>query len=348
MSQRMNASNVSRRLMFDLEGLTLTEEEIELLQHPMAGGIIFFSRNYESKQQLQALVEHIRAVSKHDLLLAVDQEGGRVQRFRDEFIRLPAPFCLHDRYAENPASALQAAKQLGWLMAAEIREMGIDFSFAPVLDLHYGISDVIGDRSLGRDSQQVITLATAYIKGMKEAGMAATGKHFPGHGGVKADSHLAIPVDTRDASDIFENDIKPFIALSETGLLDAVMPAHVIYEKLDSHPAGFSRYWLQTILRTKIGFKGVIFSDDLTMEGASVAGGFTERAEAAFSAGCDMALVCNHRQGAIEVLEHVQLAYSSVVDQRLQAMRGKPFFNQNALLDRDKWEQAVESVSAFA
>jgi len=347
MSKSSITGKAIRRLMLDLQGLELTQEEKELLQHPMTGGVIFFSRNYESKEQLRALVEAIREVSKHPLLLAVDQEGGRVQRFRDSFVRLPAPSCLGDVFAENPSSALQSAKQLGWLMAAEIREMGIDFSFAPVLDLNYGISEVIGDRSLGRDPQQVVQLATAYIQGMKEAGMASTGKHFPGHGGVQADSHLAIPIDMREETVIWQDDIKPFAALSDTGLLDAVMPAHVIYEQVDSQPAGFSPYWLQEVLRQEIGFKGVIFSDDLTMEGASVAGGFADRAEAAFAAGCDMALVCNHREGAIEVLDQVRLDYSSIVDQRLQAMQGKPFFNQSALLDRDKWEQVVDDVTAF-
>lgn len=335
-------------LMLDLEGTELTEEEKELLEHPMAGGLIFFTRNYESKEQIKDLVRMIREVVGKEFLLAVDHEGGRVQRFRPGFCRLPAIAELGKQYQDNNEEALLLAKKAGWLMAAEVREVGIDFSFAPVLDLDYGISQVIGDRSFGRDPACVTNLAAAYIQGMKDAGMASTGKHFPGHGGVEADSHLAIPVDLRSEAEIWAEDIKPFVNLHQQGLLDAVMPAHVIYQNIDSNPAGFSSYWLQEILRKKIGFNGVIFSDDLEMEGASVAGGYTERAEAAIEAGCDMILVCNNRAGAIEVLDNVKHTAAEESQQRLLNMLGKPFYNESAVLDREKWEQAVDEVTALA
>jgi beta-N-acetylhexosaminidase len=335
-------------LMLDLIGVELSAEERELLQHPMTGGVILFTRNYEDKQQLTELVQQIRAASQQPLLIAVDHEGGRVQRFRPEFSRLPPLGEFGVIYQEQPEKALQLAEKAAWLMAIELRELAIDFSFAPVLDLDYGVSEVIGDRSFGRDPHVVVTLASAYIKGMKAAGMAATGKHFPGHGAVVADSHLAIPMDKRSEAEIWHDDIQPFIQLHQQGQLDAVMPAHVIYSQLDQQPAGFSPYWLQTILRQKIGFNGVIFSDDLSMEGASFAGGYTERAEAALAAGCDMILACNQRVGAIEILDQVRHKPTSEQSQRLQRMVGKPLYNQNAQLGREYWEQVVTEITALA
>lgn len=334
-------------LMLDLEGTQITAEEKELLQHPMTGGVIYFTRNYESANQITALSREIRRIAGDDILISVDHEGGRVQRFRPEFTELPAISSLGKAYQENPDNALLLARKAGWLMSAEVRAVGIDFSFAPVLDLNYGVSQVIGDRSFHRDPMIVAALAEAYIRGMKDTGMASTGKHFPGHGAVEVDSHLGIPIDSRSREEIWSDDIIPFASLAKKGL-NAVMPAHVIYENIDKNPAGFSSYWLQEVLRKELGFDGVIFSDDLSMEGASVVGGYTERAEAALDAGCDMILVCNTRKGVIEVLDNVSSKQSQKSMQRLQQMKGEPFVNRSALLDQNKWYKTVDEVRAIA
>ncbi len=329
-------------LMLDLDGIELSEEEKELLQHPLTGGVILFTRNYESVEQLNQLVKAIRATTNTGILISVDHEGGRVQRFRKEFTELPAIAKL----SENDHSE-KSSYQHGWLMAAEVRAMDIDFSFAPVLDINYGVSEVIGDRAFNQDPQVISHLATEYIKGMRDAGMASTGKHFPGHGAVTEDSHHEIPRDSRPRTEIWQADIIPFAELIKQGL-DAVMPAHVIYSEIDDKPAGFSPYWLQTVLRKELNFDGVIFSDDLTMEGASVMGGFTERAEAAMHAGCDMVLVCNNRQGVIEVIDKAKLEQSEKSSQRLTRMIGKSHMNRSALLDTKRWAEAVDEMSALA
>lgn len=334
-------------LMLDLTGTTLSAEEVDLLAHPAIGGVIFFTRNYESIQQLTALVKLVRMAAQRPLLLAVDHEGGRVQRFRKQFTVLPALAKLGEYYAEDPFTARQTAYRMGWLMAAELRVVDIDISFAPVLDLNYGVSQVIGDRSLHSEPAIVSELAGAYISGMREAGMAATGKHFPGHGFVEADSHLAIPVDLRPKEQIMQADVLPFASLMQQGL-KAVMPAHVIYEQVDNLPAGFSRIWLQDILRDQLGFKGVIFSDDLSMEAAGVVGGYAERAEAALAAGCDMILACNQRAGIIEILDQVKLQTSAASAERLTSMLGQPFMNRSALLEQANWQQAVDEIRYLA
>lgn len=334
-------------VMLDLQGTELSAEERELLAHPKVGGLIYFTRNYESAAQITALSKAIRIAAKAPILIAVDHEGGRVQRFREQFTRLPPLAELGKQYAKEPLAALQAARKSGWLMAAEVRAVGIDFSFAPVLDLDYGVSEVIGDRAFHRQAEVVAKLAEAYIEGMRDAGMASTGKHFPGHGWVKADSHHAIPRDERKAAQIMGEDMQPFCELFKCGL-DAVMPAHVIYEQVDQQPAGFSKIWLQEVLRQQLGFDGVIFSDDLSMEGAAVAGGHAERADAALAAGCDMVLVCNDRAGAIDVLDNAQLKVSAESTQRLQRMVGQPFMNRSALLADDIWREVVSEVSGIA
>ena len=333
-------------VMLDLMGKELSAEEHELLQHPLVGGVIFFTRNYESPQQLITLVKVVRQVSK-DILLAVDHEGGRVQRFRPEFTRLPPLAQLGKKYDQEPLEALRLAHHAGWLMAAEVRAVGIDFSFAPVLDLNFGVSQVIGDRAFHRNPESVAKLAGAYIDGMRSAGMASTGKHFPGHGYVEADSHLAIPRDQRSLAEIMREDVYPFKTLFAHGL-DAVMPAHVIYEQVDTQTAGFSKRWIQEILRAELGFNGVVFSDDLNMQGASVAGNYASRAEAALNAGCDMLLICNNRAGAIEILEKAELKPSVESSQRLERMRGQPFMNRSALLDNRYWQEAVDSITQWA
>jgi beta-N-acetylhexosaminidase len=333
-------------VMLDIQGTELSADDAALLSNPLVGGLIFFTRNYVSPTQIADLSQAVREAAGHDILLAVDHEGGRVQRFRHDFTRLPPLAKLGAKYEDDPLEALQLAHSAGWLMAAEVRAVGIDFSFAPVLDLDFGGSQVIGDRAFHRCPEVVTILAGAYIEGMREAGMASTGKHFPGHGWVQADSHLAIPRDNRQRRAIMEEDVYPFKTLFKHGL-DAVMPAHVIYENVDDQPAGFSSVWLQDILRGELGFDGVIFSDDLSMEGASVAGGYAARAEAALAAGCDMVLACNNRVGALEILEKAKLQPSAASTQRLQRMCGKPFMNRSALLEQQYWREAVEQVTAL-
>lgn len=287
-------------LMLDLAGTWLTPEDRHLLRQPEVGGMILFARNTESPAQVRELVRSIRAV-RPDMLIAIDQEGGRVQRLRREVLRLPALGRIAASQDAEPALLAEAA---AWLMATEMLACGIDISFAPVLDLDYGRSQVIGDRSLGADPQQVSRLGRAYLKGLQQAGMAATGKHFPGHGWAEADSHFDLPVDERSEAAIRASDLQPFAALAP--LLDGIMPAHVVYPAVDALPAGFSRRWLQDILRAELGFRGVIFSDDLTMAGAHAVGGMAQRVDAALASGCDMLLVCNDRAAAEQALVHAQ------------------------------------------
>ena len=288
--------------MLDLAGTALAEDEVELLQNSQVGGVILFARNVESRQQVEALVAQIRAVAPH-LLIAVDQEGGRVQRFRDDFSPLPAMQKLGDLTARDREAGLALCRDSGWLMASEVIACGLDISFAPVLDVDRDTSSIIGDRAFSDQPQRVIDTAAAFIEGMNEAGMAATGKHFPGHGGIFADSHLEAPLDQRDWQQLWEHDLRPFVALCP--VLGGIMPAHITFPAIDPDSVGFSNFWLLEILRDKLGFNGVIFSDDLTMKGADVAGGYQRKAELALQAGCDMILVCNDRSGALEVLDYM-------------------------------------------
>jgi beta-N-acetylhexosaminidase len=285
--------------MLDVVGTALASEDIRRIVHPLTGGVILFARNFESRHQLIALTGAIRAL-RPDVLIAVDHEGGRVQRFRsDGFTRLPAMRRLGDLWDADEAQALNAATAVGYVLAAELRACGVDLSFTPVLDLDYGESGVIGDRAFHRGPRAVAMLARSLNHGLALAGMANCGKHFPGHGFVRADSHVAIPVDERGLDDILEQDAAPYGWLGMS--LAAVMPAHVIYPQVDARPAGFSPVWLG-MLRERFGFGGVIFSDDLSMEGASVAGSVTDGARAALTAGCDMVLICNSPDKADRLL----------------------------------------------
>lgn len=287
-------------LMADVSGTRLSQADIQLIESPQVGGIILFARNVQNPQQVRELCDAIRQIKAdmgQDVLIAVDQEGGRVARLRDGFSPLPAMGAIGQQFEINACHALQLAHQAGYLMAAEVLAVGIDFSFAPVLDLN-GISQVIGDRSFHKNAKAVTALASEFIRGMKDAGMASTGKHFPGHGSVAPDSHVAIAVDDRSYEDIFSQDLQPFIHCLPW--LDALMPAHVIFSQVDGYPAGFSSIWLQQIIRQNLGFDGVLFSDDLSMKAAHVVGDITKRMQAAIRAGCDMALVCNDAKAAMQ------------------------------------------------
>ena len=333
-------------LMVDLEGSTINETEKVLLMQPEVGGIILFSRNFESVEQITALVSEIHNLRSPKLLISVDHEGGRVQRFHEGFSRIPAA-AIYARVAKNDLDkGRQLAENAGWLMAVELRACGIDFSFAPVLDLAHGLSGVIGDRAFHSKPATVATLAYAFMHGMNKAGMQAVGKHFPGHGGVIEDSHVAMPVDTRDLEELMHSDIIPFQYMIENKLA-AIMPAHVIYEKVDEKPAGYSSFWINDILRQRLGFQGVIFSDDLSMEAACVAGGFGERAEAALNAGCDMALVCNHLDGAIEAAEYIK-GYANPTSQlRLVRMHGEHNISWEQLKKNEHWQQISAQITAL-
>ncbi len=309
-------------VMLDIAGITLTAEDEARLRHPLVGGVILFSRNYQSPHQLTDLTASIHALRSPPLLIAVDHEGGRVQRFRDGFTKIPAMRELGKIWDEYPKRAKHLAQQSGYVLAAELRACGVDFSFTPVLDVDFGSSSVIGDRAFHSEPQAIAELAHSLLIGLKQGGMPSVGKHFPGHGYVRADSHLAIPVDDRSYTDIELCDLIPFRQLVNYGLT-AVMPAHVIYPKVDQHPAGFSSIWLKTILRGELGFEGCIFSDDLSMEGAAVAGGIVQRAEAALNAGCDMVLVCNQPALADELLAGLQWDMPATSKARLAQMHGR-------------------------
>lgn len=284
-------------LWLDVSGYELTSEEQDILAHPTVGGVILFSRNYFDHDQLVALTRAIRQAAKRDILIGVDQEGGRVQRFRDGFTRLP-PAQLFARVEDGESLAHQA----GWLMAAELMAHDIDLSFAPVLDKGFDCK-AIGNRSFGTDIDSVVRYSGGFLRGMRQAGMATTGKHFPGHGGVIADSHVELPVDERN--DILEQDMQVFRQHILANTLDAIMPAHVVFSHYDDQPASGSKFWLTKILREQLNFSGVIFSDDLSMEGASAMGNVVERSAQALRAGCDMILVCNKPKAAIQVLDHL-------------------------------------------
>ncbi|MGH8503537.1 MAG: beta-N-acetylhexosaminidase [Gammaproteobacteria bacterium] len=333
-------------VMVDLVGTTLSPEEVEMLRHPQTGGVILFTRNYASAGQMRELTDRIHAIRGPRLLVAVDQEGGRIQRLRPGFTRLPAPRKLGQLFNRNREHALAAAGKAGWLMAAELRSVGIDFSFAPVLDLDRGVSGVIGDRAFHRDPQAVAELAHAYMIGMRRAGMAAVGKHFPGHGAVAADSHTALPVDERAPGDIMVEDVLPFERMIHYGLA-GIMPAHVVYARADAKPAGFSSYWLQTVLRRRLGFQGAIFSDDLTMAGAAQAGDYGQRAAAALNAGCDMALVCNNPQGAAAALAALN-GYDAPASQvRLTRLHGQHDIGYDQLRASQAWRSAERTVRSI-
>ena len=333
-------------VMLDVHGTSLSQEDKEILQHPLVGGLIFFTRNYQSPEQIADLSQQIRIAAKKPILIAVDHEGGRVQRFRDGFSLIPAMGKLWQMSEKNLTLAKELAKQSAILMALEVQAVGIDISFAPVLDIN-NISDVIGDRAFHQQPDYVTELAEAFIDGLHQVGMKATGKHFPGHGSVKADSHIDLPIDNRSKADVFQQDLVPFQQLIARGKVDALMPAHVIFPDIDSQAVGFSHYWLQNILREQLGFNGVIFSDDLSMQGAASVGGYIERAEAAQVAGCDMLLLCNNRDGCVDVLDNANISISSVGAQRLSMLLKKADSQWSSLKNNSAWQQARQSLNNF-
>jgi beta-N-acetylhexosaminidase len=334
-------------VMLDIEGKQLNDADRRRLCHPLTGGVILFSRNYESPRQLEDLTSEIHRLRSPPLLIAVDHEGGRVQRFREGFTRLPPMRALGTLWDEHPLRARHLAKDAGYVLAAELRAHGVDLSFTPVLDLDFGNSMVIGDRAFHSQPEAVTELAGALIQGLALAGMASCGKHFPGHGFVMADSHTDVPVDTRSFAQIERTDLIPFRDLMAHGL-SSVMPAHVIYPDVDDRPAGFSKIWLSQILRSQMKFQGVIFSDDLSMEGARVAGDIVARAEAALDAGCDMVLVCNRPAAADELLSRLQRDIAPASLARLARLHGRPSApTLTALKETETYTSAVRGIGTL-
>jgi len=333
-------------LMMDIDGLELSPEDKLLLTNPKVGGVILFSRNFHSLSQLEDLVSEIHALRSPPLLIAVDQEGGRVQRFKDGFSILPAMRRFGEIYDQDPQLAKLLSKECGWLMASEIRSTGIDISFAPVLDLDKGISSVIGSRAFHSSPQVVAQLAQAFVSGMSEAGMHATGKHYPGHGSIAADSHVAMPIDERSFTDMEQDDIFPFRYLVDADI-HALMIAHVIYPKIDKHAAGFSEFWLQKVLRQDLKFQGAIFSDDLNMEGAAVAGDYVQRAEKALQAGCDMILMCNNRPAAIQILDFLKNYEDPVASLRLAHLHGTNSIKREDLVKQQRWMDIKKQLKKY-
>lgn len=330
--------------MTDFDGVALTERDREVLRHPLVGGVVLFSRNYSSPDQISSVIAELHALRAPKLLIAVDHEGGRVQRFRSGFTELPAAATIGEVYDANEDEGLAFARQCGWLMAAELRAIGVDFSFAPVLDLRNPRSRIIDDRAFHADPHVVGHLAHAYIQGMHAAGMAAVGKHYPGHGTVVADSHVELPIDNRSYYDIANADLIPFRLLSES--LEGVMPAHVRYPHVDNEPAGYSRVWIRDILRRELNFQGIVFSDDLNMTGAADAGDVDVRATLALDAGCDVILLCNDRPGTERLLATCRAKIEPLTQVRLMRMHGRGEQIGLAALARDeRWRAASDRVA---
>lgn len=330
--------------MIDVAGTELTAEDREVLKHPLVGGVILFTRNYRDPAQLEALVSAIHAARTPSLIVAVDQEGGRVQRFRSGFSVLPPVRRIGQEFDLETRAGLDLARRMGWLMAAELRAAGVDLSFAPCVDLDYGISEVIGDRSFHARATAVSQLAMAYMHGMRDAGMAATAKHFPGHGAVRADSHTAAPVDRRELADM-DDDLMPYRRLIANGL-PAVMISHVLFPAVDNESvASVSPRWIRDVLRGDLGFKGVVFSDDMSMAGAAVAGDIVVRSKRALVAGCDMVLICNSRPSVVTVLERLDVEPEPASHLRLVRMRGRDGQSREALLASAPWLETRELLA---
>jgi beta-N-acetylhexosaminidase len=333
-------------LMIDLVGPTVLPEERAMLAHPLVGGVILFTRNYESPEQLLQLTHDIHAVRSPPLLIAVDHEGGRVQRFRNGFSRLPPARRIGHLFDTDRPAGLSAARSMGWLMAAELRAHGVDLSFAPTVDLDYGLNEAIGDRALHPTAEVTAQLAVAYMMGMREAGMAATAKHFPGHGAVRADSHVALPVDRRELADL-DQDLAPYRRLITNGL-PGVMVAHILLPTEDTVPASLSARWIRGVLRTDLNFQGAIFTDDLSMGAVAVGTGIVERCQRALAAGCDMLLVCNDPASRAQALTGLTASPDPASQLRLVRMRGTERLSPARLRESPAWVSAQQLLSRLA
>lgn len=331
-------------LMIDVAGLELTAEDRELLCHPSVGGLILFARNFAEPAQVEALVREAHALRDPRLLVAVDHEGGRVQRFREGFTRLPPMRTCGRAFGRDERRALEFAATIGWMIGAELRAIGIDLAFAPVLDLDFGVSSVIGDRAFHADPEAVARLAGACMHGLKRAGMAATGKHFPGHGGIAADSHLELPIDPRPRADLEAADLMPFRRLIDAGL-PSIMMAHVVYPAVDPLPASFSARWIRGELREGLEFQGAVFCDDLSMAGAAVIGDHSERARVALAAGCDMLPVCNDRAATLRILDGFVAGEDPARHLRLLRLHGRGAIDAEALRESADWREASERIA---
>jgi beta-N-acetylhexosaminidase len=326
-------------VMLDIDGLALSPADRDILREPAVGGVILFTRNFESVEQVTDLVSEIRALCSPPLLIAVDHEGGRVQRFRDGFTRMPPMRHIGREYDRDRESGLKVARQAGWLIASELRAAGIDLSFAPCVDLDWGISEIIGNRSFHRKPDAVSELAEAFARGLRNAGMAAVAKHFPGHGAVVADSHLNLPVDRREYGLILD-DMRPYERLMNTGVVAGVMLAHIVYPEIDSLPAGFSEYWIQRELRSRLGFGGAVFCDDLSMKATSSYGSMAVRARLSLEAGCDMILVCNDRDAAHHAVDALNDYSNPLSLVRLARLHGTGKILRESLLASEEWQEA--------
>jgi beta-N-acetylhexosaminidase len=332
--------------MLDIDGFTLTPADRDLLREPAVGGVILFSRNYQSPEQLIDLVGDIRALRSPPLLVAVDHEGGRVQRFQDGFTKIPPMRLIGTEYRKDRDNAESLARRAGWLIASELRAAGIDLCFAPCVDLDWGVSTIIGDRSFHRRPDVVGDLASSFSRGLRSAGMAAVAKHFPGHGAVVADSHLQLPVDRREYSDILD-DMQPYERLISNSLIAGVMTAHVVYHEIDQLPASFSSFWIQRELRSRLGFNGAVFCDDLSMKATRGFGAMGVRAKRALDAGCDMVLVCNDRPAAQQAVTAL-CSYSNPLSLvRLARLHGTGHPLRESLLASDEWRDASTELSRW-
>lgn len=331
-------------IMLDIEELSLTPADRTILREPAVGGVILFSRNYRAPDQLADLVAEIRALRSPPLLIAVDHEGGRVQRFRDGFSTIPAMRRIGHFYDRIPKDALELARTVGWLVGSELRSMSIDLCFAPCVDLDWGVSEIIGDRAFHKNPDIVTDLADAYCRGLRSAGMAAVAKHFPGHGAVVADSHEALPVDRRSYGDILD-DMRPFEKLNNRRQIAAIMMGHVVYAEIDPLPAGFSANWIKAQLRQQMGFDGAIFCDDLSMKATASYGSMPDRARLALDAGCDMVPICNDRsaaQRAVAALADYSNPLSLV---RLARLHGTGAVLRETLLASEDWQAASDALN---